>query len=73
MVIAAVPALMDLAAKPHLNRLFGMALEPDLSAGQPIIHQLLLPAVNDLLAEDTVLIEDGIAGAGRPMVAIPSR
>ena len=41
-----------------------MALDPDLTAGQPVVSSLLLPAVHDLLLEDAVLVQDGVAGAG---------
>ena len=63
-VEAALPALLDLAVELHLNALVGVALEPHLAAGQPVVGLLLLPAVHDLLLEDAVLVEDGVAGAG---------
>ena len=62
-VEAVVPVLPDLAVEPDLNRLIGVALEPDLAAGQPVVGPLLLPAVHDLLLKDAVLIQDGVAGA----------
>ena len=40
-----------------------MALQPHLTAGQPVVGALLLPAVHDLLLEDAVLVQDGVAGA----------
>ena len=64
MVEAAVPALDGLAVKADLLGLVGVALDPDLAAGQPVVGGLLLPAVHDLLLEDAVLVQDGVAGAG---------
>jgi len=62
-VEAVVPVLADLAVKTDLHGLIRVALEPDLAAGQPVVGALLLPAVHDLLLEDAVLIQDGVAGA----------
>ena len=64
MVEAALPRLDGLTVKADLLRLIGVALDPDLTAGQPVVGSLLLPAVHDLLLEDAVLIQDGVAGAG---------
>ena len=61
---AALPGLNGLTVKADLLRLVGVALDPDLTAGQPVVSGLLLPAVHNLLLEDAVLIQDGIAGAG---------
>ena len=61
---AALPGLDGLAVKADLLGLIGMALDPDLTAGQPVVSSLLLPAVHDLLLEDAVLVQDGVAGAG---------
>ena len=58
-----VPVLVDLAVKAHFHSLIGVALQPDLTAGQPVVGTLLLPAVHDLLLEDAVLVQDGVAGA----------
>ena len=63
-VEAALPALFDLAVKLDFNALVGMALQPHLAAGQPVVGFFLLPAVHDLLLENAVLVEDGVAGAG---------
>ena len=62
-VEAVVPVLADFAVKADLDGLLGVALEPDLTAGQPVVGPLLLPAVDDLLLEDAVLIQDRVAGA----------
>ena len=61
---AALPGLNGLAVKADLLRLVGVALDPDLAAGQPVVSGLLLPAIDDLLLEDAVLVQDGVAGAG---------
>ena len=63
-VEAALPGLDSLAVKTDLLGLIGMALDPDLTAGQPVVGSFLLPAVHDLLLENAVLIQDGVAGAG---------
>ena len=60
---AVIPVLADLAVKADLDGLIGVALQPDLTAGQPVVSALLLPAVHDLLLEDAVLVQDGVAGA----------
>ena len=60
---AMVPVLVDLAVEADFHSLIGVALEPDLTAGQPVVGALLLPAVHDLLLEDAVLVQDGVAGA----------
>ena len=62
-VEAVIPVLVDLAVKADLDGLIGVALQPDLTAGQPVVSALLLPAVHDLLLEDAVLVQDGVAGA----------
>ena len=62
-VEAVIPVLADLAVKADLDGLIGVALQPDLTAGQPVVSALLLPAVHDLLLEDAVLVQDGVAGA----------
>ena len=64
MVEAALPRLDGLTVKADLLCLIGVALDPNLTAGQPVVGSLLLPAVHDLLLEDAVLIQDGVAGAG---------
>ena len=63
MVEAAVPGLDGLAVEADLLGLVGVGLDPHLAAGQPVVGSLLLPAIHDLLLEDAVLIQDGIAGA----------
>jgi len=62
-VEAVVPVLVDLAVKADLHSLVRVALQPDLAAGQPVVGTLLLPAVHDLLLEDTVLVQDGVTSA----------
>ena len=62
-VEAVVPVFADLAVEADLDGLLGVALEPDLAAGQPVVGALLLPAVHDLLLEDAVLVQDRVAGA----------
>ena len=62
-VEAVVPVLVDLAVKADLHSLIRVALQPHLTAGQPVVGALLLPAVHDLLLEDAVLVQDGVAGA----------
>ena len=64
MVETALPGLYGLAVKADLLCLVGMALDPDLTAGQPVVGRFLLPAVHDLLLEDAVLVQDGVTGAG---------
>ena len=61
---AVIPVLADLAVKADLDGLIGVALQPDLTTGQPVVSALLLPAVHDLLLENAVLVQDGVAGAG---------
>ena len=60
---AVVPVLVDLAVKADLHSLIRVTLQPHLTAGQPVVGALLLPAVHDLLLEDAVLVQDGVAGA----------
>ena len=64
MVVYAVPALLDLSVKAHLHGLVRMAFQPHAAAGQPVVGAFLLPAVHDLLLEDAVFVQDGIARAG---------
>ena len=64
MVVYAVPALLDLSVKAHLHGLVRMAFQPHAAAGQPVVGAFLLPAVHDLLLEDAVFVQDGIASAG---------
>ena len=42
-VEAVVPVLVDLAVKADFHGLIGVALQPDLTAGQPVVGTLLLP------------------------------
>ena len=61
-VIGPIPRLIDIALKMDFNTLLLMRNEPDLTARQPEIGQLRLPAVNELLAEKSVLVQDAVAG-----------
>ena len=65
MVVAlAVPAVLHLAAKADLLRLVHLGDEPGVAQAQPVVGQLHLLAVDDLLLEDAQLVADGIAGGG---------
>ena len=55
-VDAAVPPLLDLPAKADLHRVLRHRLQPDLPAGEPVVGAFGLPAVDDLLPEDAVLV-----------------
>ena len=61
MVVAVVPELLDAAAEVDVHRMLGDALQPDFAAGQPLVGQLGLPAVDDLLLEDAEFVQDGVA------------
>ena len=56
MVVAVIPEFLHLAAEMDVNRLIRIRRQPDFAAGQPIIRQLGLPAVDDLLFENAILI-----------------
>ena len=60
-VILIIPAVNNMTAEADLNGLLLARNEPDLAAGEPEIGQLGLPAVNELLLEDSVFVENGVA------------
>ena len=62
--VAVVPPGADLAAEVDLLRLLRLGHEPRIAQILPIVGQLHLLAVHDLLLEDTQLVADGIAGGG---------
>ena len=59
-----VPA-PDLAAELDLHRLALVGVEPHVAHVQPVVGELHLPAVHDLLLEDAELVADGIARHGQ--------
>ena len=63
-VILLIPVFLKLAVKVNFDGLVLFGNEPCLAAGKPVIGKLCLPAVLDLLLEDTVLIADRIAHSG---------
>ena len=62
-VIAVLPAVDDIALEADVNALLLARNEPHLAAGEPEIGHLGLPAVNELLLEDSVFVENGVAHA----------
>lgn len=48
-----IPMVLDLAAETDLLRLVQLGNEPCVAQAQPVVGQLHLLAVNDLLFEDT--------------------
>lgn len=62
-VIAVLPAVDNIALEADVNALLLARNEPYLAAGEPEIGHLGLPAVNELLLEDTVFVENGVAHA----------
>ena len=65
MVVAlAVPAVLHLAAEADLLRLVHLGDEPGVAQAKPVVGQLHLLAVDDLLLEDAQLVADGVAGGG---------
>ena len=56
---------MDAAAEADLHRLALVGHQPHVAHVQPVVGELHLPAVHDLLLEDAELIADGIAGHGQ--------
>ena len=61
MMVTIVPEFLDLAAKVNINGLFRYSLQPYLAAWQPVIRQLALPTIDNLLFEDTKLIQNRVA------------
>ena len=64
MVILLIPVFLQLAVKMDLYSFVLLGNEPYLAAGEPVVGELGLPAVLDLLLEDTVFIADRIAHCG---------
>ena len=63
-VVVVVPGLLHMAVKMDFNRFFRRLLQPNLAARQPKVRQLGLPAVHQLLAENSVLIAQRIPHGG---------
>ena len=61
---AVLPAVDDLAAEADLLRLLHLGDEPGVAQAQPVVGQLLLLAIHNLLLEDAQLVADGVAGGG---------
>ena len=62
--MAVVPAGADLSAEVDLLGVLGLGQQPGVAQGHPLVGQLHLAALHDLLAEDAQLIADGIACGG---------
>ena len=62
--VAVVPAGADGAAEVDLLRLLGLGQQPRVAQGLPVVGQLHLLALHDLLLEKAQLIADGVAGGG---------
>ena len=60
-MVVVMPLLFNVAVEVHLNGAFVDLLHPDLAARKPEVRQLRLPTRNELLAENTVFIAQGIA------------
>ena len=61
--VALVPAFLQPPAELDLHRVLLVGPQPDFAARQPVIRQLGLGAVHQLLLKDAVFVQDGIAGA----------
>ena len=59
-----LPAVDDLAAETDLLRLLHLGDKPCVAQTQPVVGQLLLLAIDNLLLEDAQLVADGVAGGG---------
>ena len=62
--LAVVIPLPDLAAEADLHRVVLLGDQPDVAHLEPVVGELHLPAVHDLLLEDAELVADGVAGGG---------
>ena len=60
MMILIIPVFIEFALEVNFDSLFRLGVEPYTAAGQPVIGQFGLPAVFQLLLEDTVFITDGV-------------
>ena len=56
-----VHPFVDMSAEAHLDGLVLAGMQPHVAHFQPVVREFHLPAVNDLLLEDTELIADGEA------------
>ncbi len=63
-VVTILPAALDVATELDVEGLIGFRGEPYIAAGKPEVRKFGLPAVDDLLLEDAVLIKDAIAHGG---------
>ncbi len=63
-MVLVVPEFLDMSVKADLYAFFRHRLHPDFPTRKPEIGQLRLPAVHQLLAEDAVLIAQGIPRGG---------
>ena len=63
-VILLIPVFLKLAVEVDFDGLVSLGNEPALAAWEPVVGKLCLPAVLDLLLEDTVLVADGVAHCG---------
>ncbi len=61
--VALIPVLLQPSAEFDLDGMLLIGTQPYLAAGQPVVGQLGLRAVHQLLLENTVFVQDGIAGA----------
>ncbi len=62
--LAVVVPLVDLTAKADLHGVVLLGHQPHVAQLQPVVGQLHLPAVHDLLLKDAELVTDGEAGGG---------
>ena len=62
--VSVVPAGTDGAAEMDLLRLLGLGQQPRVAQRLPVIRQLHLLALHDLLLEQAQLVADGITGRG---------
>ena len=62
--LSAVPLGADGAAEVDLLRVLGPGQQPCAAYIQPVVGQLHLLALHDLLLKNTQLIADGVAGGG---------
>ena len=62
-----MPLLLDAAVEVDFHGALGHPLHPHVAAGQPGVGQLGLPAVHQLLAEQAVLVPQGVAHGGVPL------
>ena len=62
--VAVIPAGADLAAEVDLLRLLELGQKPRIAQLHPVVGQLHLLSLHDLLLEDAQLVADRIAGGG---------